>query len=206
MNPEKKIVWEFSCGHVSPTSLEKMSAVSQLIRSAGVIVFPTDTVYGIGCSPFKDEAVEQVLKAKNRRATKGLPILVADLENAHRLAVFTEITKKIVAAVWPGNVTLVLPLRPSIGQKISSSVTGGRNTIAIRVPGLAFTRELIRISGGALVGTSANVSGSPPISSIKDLVKTFSDKVNAIILCKKSDGTYEAGSGKPSTIIDLTED
>ena len=133
---------------------EGIEKASQIISQGGIVVFPTDTVYGIGCNPYNKDAVEKIYKIKSRDFSKPFPVLVYSKEIAERIALFDVFTKKIVERFWPGPLTIILKLTDESLKK-SLNLT---DKIALRVPNHKCTLELLK-ECNLLVGTSANISG-----------------------------------------------
>lgn len=124
------------------------------VRNGGVIVFPTDTVYGLGCDPYNSEAVKKIFKIKKRGQTKLFPILSYSKKELSDIVVFDEKSDKIAKKFWPGQVTLVLSLKD---DRIRKSMNA-QDKIAVRVPNNRCTLALLK-ECKLLVGTSANISG-----------------------------------------------
>jgi len=159
-------------------------------------VYPTDTVYGIGCDPFNIISVKRIYEIKKRNIKKGLPILVNSIESAENFAIITKLAKKLMEKFWPGQLTIVLPKKNNVPEIIS----GGIKTIAIRQPNSLITRLLANeLDSGGIIGTSANLSGLPPPISVNEAINQLGEKVDYYI-----DGGI-TDKKVPSTIIDLTE-
>ncbi len=133
---------------------EGIKKTSQIINRGGIAIFPTDTVYGIGCDPYNKDAVRKIYEIKSRDIAKPFPVLVYSKEIAERIAIFDEFTKKIAKKFWPGSLTIILKLKDR-NLKKSLNI---ENKIAIRVPNHKCTLELLK-ECNFLVGTSANISG-----------------------------------------------
>lgn len=142
--------------------LEIRNAV-KILKNGGVIVFPTETSYAIGCDATNARAVRRVFAIKGRGAGKGTPLLVDSLQTAERWGVFSSTAKKLAKKYWPGPLTMVVPVR---GRKIAKSVLQD-GTVALRVSSNPVARALARGLGRPLVATSANLSGRPPCYSIR---------------------------------------
>lgn len=125
-----------------------------VIKQGGIAIFPTDTIYGIGCDPYNKESVRRIYDIKSRDVSKPLPVLVYSKEIAERIAFFDKISKKIAERFWPGPLTIILRLTDD-NLKESLSLT---NKIAIRVPNHKCILALLKRCN-LLVGTSANISG-----------------------------------------------
>jgi L-threonylcarbamoyladenylate synthase len=168
--------------------------VAKIINRGGVIVFPTDTVYGIGGNPLDESVIQKILKIKNRIPQKRLPILIDQLES---LAEYARVSPKIVEILkrtWPGPVSFILPKTPRLSEKL----TGGRSSIAVRMPNHSLLLDLISHVGGAMIATSANISGRKPLSHMRDLINQFENKVDVILT--QTNLPLET----PSSVIDLT--
>ena len=147
-----------------------IESASKIVNQGGIVVFPTDTVYGIGCDPYKKQSVKKIYKIKDRDISKPLPVLVYSKEIAEKIALFDELSKKIVERFWPGPLTLVLKLIDE-NLKESLNIT---DKIAIRIPNHKCTLELLK-ECKFLVGTSANVSGSLSSTDPDECFKNIQD-------------------------------
>jgi len=148
-------------------------------RSGGLVAFPTETVYGLGADATNDQAVVRIFAAKGRPAFNPLIVHVADIETARRFADFGAKAEILAQAFWPGPLSLVLPARADGG--IAASVTAGHDTVAIRVPQTAFTRELLRRFDGAIAAPSANPSGRISPTSAAHVIAGLDGKIDAIL-------------------------
>lgn len=149
---------------------EGIEKASQIINQGGVVIFPTDTVYGIGCDPYNKASIEKIYKIKSRYITKSVPVLTYSIEMAEKIAQFDQLTKKIVKKFWPGPLTIILKVTD---EKIKKSLNL-ENKIAIRVPNHKCTLELLK-KCNYLVGTSANISGDLPYTNPKECLKKMQD-------------------------------
>lgn len=139
------------------------------IRKGGLVVFPTDTVYGLGCDPRNPRAVQSIFRIKKRRESKQLPILGYSKDEISKIAIFDDMSIKIADRFWPGQVTLVLKLKDNEIKKSMSL----DDKIAVRVPNHPCTLSLLK-ECRLLVGTSANFSGLPAFSDSKKVLVGFS--------------------------------
>ncbi len=172
---------------------------AEVVKDGGVIAYPTDTFYGIGADPFNQNAIQRVFDIKQRDVEKGFPILVPDIEDANKIGEILSFEKKLIERFWPGPLTIVVPLK-NTEIKLDRLITGGTNTVAIRVPSNPIIHgicvELKKLSGfGGIIGTSANFSGEPNITSGKRLAEEFSNILDFII------ETGECSGKIPSTVI-----
>jgi L-threonylcarbamoyladenylate synthase len=139
------------------------------IKNGGLVVFPTDTVYGLGCDPRNAKAVESIFRIKKRKESKELPVLGYSKEEISKIAVFDEMSSKIADKFWPGQVTLVLKLKDNEIKKAMSL----EDKIAVRVPNHPCALSLLK-ECKLIVGTSANFSGLPAFSDSKKVQENFS--------------------------------
>jgi len=139
------------------------------IKNGGLVVFPTDTVYGLGCDPRNAKAVEAIFRIKKREGTKALPVLGYSKEEISKIAVFDEMSSIIADRFWPGQVTLVLELKDNEIKKAMNQ----DDKIAVRVPNHPCVLALLKESK-LIVGTSANFSGLPAFSDSKKVQENFS--------------------------------
>lgn len=158
------------------------------------VVFPTDTVYGVGVTPFDEAAIERLYALKGRPAEKGIPILLADLAALDGVArAVPPAARALIDHFWPGPLTLIVPRRPELPAVISPD-----DTIAVRVPAHDVARALIGAAGGALATTSANLSGQAPARSGATAFTALRGRVAAVL----DDGPSPVGQA--STIVDCT--
>jgi L-threonylcarbamoyladenylate synthase len=172
-----------------------VSKCADVVKSGGVIVFPTDTVYGIGCDPCNHAAVNRVFAIKNRKTAKPLPILAATMKDVRSVALIDLRAETLARKYWPGKLTLVCPL---LDHRISTLVVSDNDTIAVRIPGNTCTLELIR-KCRLLVGTSANISGKKPARDIPQVLSSSLKGFDALL-----DGGFITEE-KESTIVDLSK-
>jgi L-threonylcarbamoyladenylate synthase len=175
-------------------------AVDTIIEGK-TIAFPTDSVYGIGGDPLNYELIEKIYQIKFRDRTRGLLILVADMEEAAKLAEFNEESKILADKFWPGQLTLILKRKTSC--IVPEEVSASKETIGIRIPDneivLTILRKLKeRGRFGGIIGTSANYSGEKPSVSGDEVAKKFLNPIDLIIDNGKSKSKI------PTTIVDCT--
>ena len=166
---------------------EGIEKASQIINQGGIVVFPTDTVYGIGCDPYNKDSVRKIYEIKSRKISKPFPVLVYSKDIAERIAFFDEFTKKIVERFWPGPLTVILKLTDE-NLKESLNIT---DKIAIRVPNHKCTLELLK-KCNFLVGTSANISGHSSFTNPDECFNNFRKYdvfVDGGIITSKSEST-----------------
>ena len=166
---------------------EGIEKASQIINQGGIVIFPTDTVYGIGCNPYNKESVRKIYDIKSRDISKPFPILVYSKEIAEKIVLFDEFTKKIVERHWPGPLTIILKLTDE-NLKESLNVT---DKIAVRIPNHKCTLELLK-ECNFLVGTSANISGHTSFTNPDECfnnIQKYDVFVDGGIITSKSEST-----------------
>lgn len=169
-----------------------LDRAARVLRCGGVVAHASEGVWGLACDPFNRSAVERVLDVKGRDAAKGLIVVAADAEVfADELDVQQDDTAARIRASWPGAVTWVVP-----NARFPSWITGGRGTVAIRVPAHDQARALAASFGGPIVSTSANRSGVAPALTAEEVVRTLGDEVDFVL-----PGEIGGREG-PSRIID----
>lgn len=139
-----------------------IARAARLLAAGSVIAYPTEGVYGLGCLPTKLAAIERILKIKQRSWRKGLALIAASFEQLEPwVRLPRDGLREEILASWPGAVTWVLPAHVGV----PALLTGGRRTLAVRVTAHRQTRLLCLRTGSALISTSANLSGRPPLRS-----------------------------------------
>jgi L-threonylcarbamoyladenylate synthase len=160
------------------TSHVHIERAARIVLSGGVIAYPTEAVFGLGCLPERREAVERVLTIKRRSWRKGVLLIGSELAQLVRYVELPAKRRRAeILASWPGPVTWVLPARPGVPRWIS----GGRDTVAVRLTDHPLARELCARIGHAIVSTSANVSRRPPIRSILRLRRELGRQVDYVL-------------------------
>ncbi|CUR52485.1 putative yrdC domain protein [Nitrosotalea devaniterrae] len=154
---------------ILPCTDSEIKQAYEIIQKGGVVAFPTDTVYGIGCDPRNQDAVNKVYTIKGRERTKNLPVLAYSKKDIEDIAFFDKISEKIADKFWPGPVTLILRIRD---EKIEKTLDL-KGKIAVRVPNHPCILGLLEKSR-ILVGTSANFSGQSSFSNSSELAEKFS--------------------------------
>jgi len=142
---------------------EGIEKAAKVAKDGGIIVFPTDTVYGIGCDPYNKKSVDKIYQIKGRSKTKPFPILAYSFDVASEIVEFDKDSKKIADKFWPGPLTLILKLRD---ERLKESLNL-KEKIAIRVPNNPCLLNLLKNSK-FLVGTSANISGENSFTKSED--------------------------------------
>jgi L-threonylcarbamoyladenylate synthase len=167
----------------------------EIIRKGGVVAFPTDTVFGLGAGAYLESAIERIFQVKQRPPEMALPLLIGSVAQVHEVALDVPAYGwRLIKEFFPGGLTLVV-FRTRVVKNI---ITGGGDTVAIRMPDHPVPQALIRGSGMPIVGTSANISGQSNPLTIEGVRQQIGDKVDMVI---------EGGplpKGIESTVVDVT--
>ena len=170
--------------------------INEIVRSyenGEIIGFPTDTVYGIGCDPFKKDSITKIFELKKRDGEKRFPILGISKEELEKIVEFNSDAEKISEKFWPGQVTLLLPIRKEVSEKIENN-----GKLAVRVPGNKCILSILKHCK-LIIGTSANISGEKSILNSNEF-KTKMLEIDVLV-----DGGNIISSGE-STIVDFVGD
>ena len=174
-----------------------MVLAGSIIRSGGLVAFPTETVYGLGGNALDPEASRRIYAAKGRPSDNPLIVHIADLGSLSRIVSrIPDSALALADAFWPGPLTMILPR----SSEVPPETTGGLDTVAVRMPSHPAALELIRRSGGYIAAPSANTSGRPSPTRAQHVYDDLNGRIDMII-----DGG-PVGIGIESTIIDLTEE
>ncbi|MEM3733516.1 MAG: L-threonylcarbamoyladenylate synthase [Nitrososphaerales archaeon] len=173
---------------------EAIEEAAKIISDGGVVVYPTDTVYGLGCDPFNVKAVERVFLLK-KRSDKPMPILVSGLEVAEKLVNLGGVGRMLASKFWPGALTIVSPLKKDVS--LPEALTCGSKTLGVRVPRHSCALNLLNSVKGAMVGTSANRSGDAAPLTIEDAIKSLGFGADLYLDAGK------ATLGKESTVVEV---
>jgi tRNA threonylcarbamoyl adenosine modification protein (Sua5/YciO/YrdC/YwlC family) len=172
-----------------------LDAAAEAVLRGGVIAFPTDTVYGLGCSLLDVAAVEMVGRLKRRAREHAYISLIPDPSQALGLALSVSGTaKRLIDRFWPGPLSLVFVA----AEIVPARVRGAGGTIALRCPNDVLSHALLQRIGGPMVSSSANLSGQPPAATAEEVVATFGNQLDLVL-----DGGPRRG-GVPSTLVDVS--
>lgn len=178
------------------TNYNQIKEAGETIKNGGLVLFPTETVYGIGANGLNTEAVEKIYKAKGRKSDNPLILHISNFEMIEQIAKnITELEKKLMEAFWPGPFTIILE-RTEIVPDI---VTAGLDTVGIRMPSGKIALKLIEYAQVPIAAPSANISGKPSGTKIQDIYDELKDKVDFII-----DGG-ETEVGIESTVVKVID-
>jgi len=177
------------------SNYEHIASCASTLGDGGIIVFPTDTVYGIGCNPYYDESVERIFQIKDRSEDKPLPVMGYSISDIEKLVHMSPLAKSLAQYFWPGALTIVSPCKDN---NISRRVMAGGDNLAVRIPGNRCTQSLLRLCK-YLIGTSANVSGRKPCTSSYEVLSSGLSGFDLVL----DGGALEGGI--ESTIIEVID-
>lgn len=169
----------------------------QILKSGGLVAFPTETVYGLGANALDDKASAKIYAAKGRPSDNPLIVHIADFSDLEKIVEkVPEKAVKLAEAFWPGPLTMIMKKNESVPD----GTTGGLETVAIRMPSDEVAQKVIRAGGGYIAAPSANTSGRPSPTTAAHVIEDLNGKIDMIL-----DGG-SVGIGLESTIIDLSEE
>lgn len=179
------------------TPAEALEKAGKILRSGGLVAFPTETVYGLGGNALDREAARKIYEAKGRPSDNPLIVHIADREELDKLVLEIPPTaQKLMEAFWPGPMTIILKKNPVVPDE----TTGGLDTVAIRMPSDPIAAALIRAARVPIAAPSANLSGRPSPTRAGHVIEDMKGRIEMIL-----DGG-PVGIGLESTIIDCTEE
>ena len=173
-----------------------IEAAVRLLRNGGVVAIPTDTLYGLAAAASDVEAVKRLYRIKGRPATMAVPLLIADESQLDTYSTcVSHVARRLAREFFPGALTLVLPK----SHIVPDVVSGGGDSIALRVPDHPVPRAIVRLLGGAITGTSANRSGASSPTTAQEVRRQLGSDVDMVV-----DGG-ECRGGLASTVVDVTD-
>lgn len=181
--------------HPETPQLRFINKAVQVLRDGGVIIYPTDTVYGIGCDIFNKEALERIFKIKNDSSNKLFSFVCSDLKDIARYAKVSDYAYRMMKHLLPGPYTFILPAAKEVPKKLWSK----RKTVGIRVPNHLVTLSLVSELGNPIISTSTTNDSGEVLYNPEEIKNIFSSRVDFML----SSGYLQ---GDPSSVIDLSED
>ena len=178
--------------HIEQTRIKE---AVEILKNNGIVVYPTETVYGIGCDPFSREACERVQRLKKRGNTKPFLLLACSLSQVEQFAgELTDVPLRLAEVFWPGPLTMVI--KPT--KNLPDYLFGRSGGVAFRVTSHPVAASPAEEFGCPVTSTSANLSGRSPIVTYEETLNLFGKSADIVLK------NYEPLHGKPSTIVDLT--
>lgn len=182
--------------HICPDEIvvDQIDEIVDVLRKDGIIVYPTETYYGLGANGFSAKAVQKVYRLKKRDALKPLPVMISDIAMLERLvSEIPPMFRPLISEFWPGPLTVILKASPEVPEGLQ-----GNGTIGLRLPGYEWVRSLVSRAQFPITATSANVSGEKEISDPEKARESYHGKVKLIV-----DGGITQGT-LPSTVVDMS--
>ena len=156
----------------------ELNEIVNILKNDGVVIFPTETVYGIGCNAFSKKAIDRVYKAKQRPRDKAVNILVSSVDEIKKYAIISsKLEEEIITKYMPGPITLILKKKKGFGEYFTSD----NDTIGVRIPNNKIILEILKNIDFPLIAPSANLSGKPSGVNPKEIMKDFKSTADAII-------------------------
>ena len=178
------------------TDYSKLKVAGEIIRNGGLVLFPTETVYGLGANGLDENAVKKIYKAKGREQDNPLILHVSNFDMVSKIAKnISDIEYTLMKTFWPGPFTIIL----NRTEIVPNIVTAGLDTVGVRMPSGPIAKELISYAGIPIAAPSANISGRPSGTNISDILEELSDKVDYIV-----DGG-ECEVGLESTVVRVVD-
>ena len=175
---------------------DKLKEPAQIIKKGGIVIFPTETVYGIGTNGLDENAIRKLYEVKQRPLNKPISLLVNNIEMVEKIAKnITEVEYKLMERFFPG------PLKKKKKKRdiVPDILTSNTNTVGIRMPSGEIAKKLIEFAGVPIATSSSNISGRPSGTNITDIKKDFEGKVDCFI------DNGESELGIPSTVIRIID-
>lgn len=174
--------------------LDKLKEISKIIKNGGIVVFPTETVYGIGTNGLNKESISRLYEVKQRPINKPISLLVSSIEMAETIAKdITDMEYKLMEKFFPGPLTIILKKKTIVPDNL----TNNTDTVGVRMPDNIIAKELIEYANVPIATPSANISGKSSGTDINTIMNDFKDKVDYYI----DGGKSKLGIG--STIVKL---
>jgi L-threonylcarbamoyladenylate synthase len=179
---------------------DSVEACARAVRAGGVVAYPTEAVFGLGCDPLDEAAVMRLLRLKERDVAAGLILIGATVEQlAPFMAPLDPASTARILPTWPGPITWVVPASP----QVPAWIRGAHDSVALRVTAHPEAAELCRQAGTALVSTSANLHGAAPVRSARDVEKAFGTTIDAVLdgPCGEQDRPTEIRDGLTGAVL-----
>ncbi len=184
----------FNVNEKSP-QIDVIAEAAATIREGGLVIYPTETVYGLGADATSDEAVAKVFMAKTRPIENPLPVIVSSTEMGREIIELNRAAEALFEKFMPGPLTVVGKMKP---KKVSQLLTGGTGKVGVRIPDNRVALKLVEFVGGPITSTSANLSGMPAPTTAKEAIEQLGSKVDLAL------DSGKCRVGKPSTVVDIS--
>lgn len=182
---------------LSSNDKDSVEIAAKVLMSGGTIIYPTETLYGLGGISTDERCYSSIFRIKSRPINKPFPVLVKDINMLMKYAYISEKAKILIEKFWPGPLTLILKSKKNVFP-ISPHISKLSNNVGFRVSAHSFVKKLFELVDKPIISTSANISGEENLYTFADLKSVFNNKVDLII----NSGTISASKG--STIVDCS--
>lgn len=167
------------------TGLKEIGQAVEILRTGGIIGYPTETYYGLGADIDNESALKRLFSVKKRSYDKPILVLISSEEQLDGLVShIPDVYRTLISAFWPGPLTLLFP----VGENVSKLLTGDTGTLGVRISSNEKTRELCRCWGKPLPATSANISGRKPARTAREVMQHFGEEVDFVMSSEKAGG------------------
>jgi len=180
---------------ISEQMLKKIKEAAQIIKAGGIVIYPTDTIYGLAADPYNHIAVLKVFAAKSRVEGKPLSVAVASFDQMDELVFTNTPARKLTKAFLPGPLTIILKKK----ARLPDELTGGSDKLGVRIPNHPIALKFAELAG-PITATSANIAGRSNPRSADEAKEQIGDKVDFVL------DAGESPIGEPSTVVDLSEE
>ena len=175
---------------------EKLKETAKIIKNGGIVIFPTETVYGIGTNGFNEDGIRRIYELKKRDFSKPISLLVSNMEMVKMVAKdVSDLEYALMEKFWPGPFTIILKKK----KDVPDILTANGDTVGVRMPSGEIAKKLIEYAGVPIATPSANISGKPSGTNVNDIIKDFDGKVDCII------DSGESKLGIASTIVKVVD-
>lgn len=171
----------------------KVEQAAAILKKDDIVIFPTETVFGIGCRLGSTKAIEKLYQIKAREKSKPTSIVVKDLSQAKEFALFNSSASLLAEKFWPGPLTLILRAKPSVPEQIQKN-----GTVGLRVPSNATLLSILKKVNEPILAPSANFAGKSPTANLASVDRRLAEMVDYVV-------DENARGEKPSTVIDMTK-
>lgn len=175
--------------------LKKIKEAAKIIKAGGLVIYPTDTIYGLAADPYNHIAILKVFAAKSRQEGKPLSVAVSSFDQMDELVFTNTLARKLTKAFLPGPLTIILKKKARLPEEL----TGGSNKLGVRIPNHPIALKLAELTG-PITATSANIAGNSNPRTANKAKEQIGDKIDFVL------DAGESPIGEPSTVIDLSEE
>jgi len=180
---------------INDEMLKKIEEAAKIIKAGGLVIYPTDTIYGLAADPYNHIAILKVFDAKSRQEGKPLSVAVSSFDQMDELVFTNTLTVKLTKAFLPGPLTIILKKKVRLPEKL----TGGSDKLGVRIPNHPVALKLAELTG-PITATSANIAGNSNPRTANEAKEQIGDKIDFVL------DAGESPIGEPSTVIDLSEE